>query len=190
MLFFNSFQLCEHLSYGIISGISFYKPFINSLKRETYRYYEQLFNCVKYFVPTPSLHILMYTISVQFARQSDLPWSIPRNLVESDLRCTSRIYFDDVADNVTMTLHNVTLTSQKPCQHNNKCGYITNFTFASANKQNGAFLYIVQRVMLLTYTWGFATLLTLIGFSNYAGLSWLNRCAGCQVDTIAKWFNH
>ena len=81
----------------------------------------------------------MYTISVQFARQSDLPWSIPRNLVESDLRCTSRIYFDDVADNVTMTLHNVTLTSQEPCQHNNKCGYISNFTFASANKQNRAF---------------------------------------------------
>ena len=31
------------------------------------------------------------------------------NFVESDLGCTSRVYFD-----------NVTLTSQKPCQHNNK----------------------------------------------------------------------
>ena len=35
----------------------------------------------------------------------------------SDLRCTLRIYFD----NVTLTLHNVTLMRQKPCQHNNKC---------------------------------------------------------------------
>ena len=32
------------------------------------------------------------------------------NSVESDLGCTSRVYFD-----------NVTLTSQKPCQHNNMC---------------------------------------------------------------------
>ena len=32
--------------------------------------------------------------------------------VELDLGCTSSIYFD----NVTLTLHNVTLTSQKPCQ--------------------------------------------------------------------------
>ena len=39
------------------------------------------------------------------------------NSVESDLGCTSRIYFD----NVTMTLHNVTLTSQTPCERNNKC---------------------------------------------------------------------
>ena len=31
-------------------------------------------------------------------------------------RCTSRIY----SDNVTMTLHNVTLTSHKTFQHNNK----------------------------------------------------------------------
>ena len=39
------------------------------------------------------------------------------NSVESDLGCTPRIYFD----NVTLTLYNVTLTSLKPCQHNNKC---------------------------------------------------------------------
>ena len=39
------------------------------------------------------------------------------NSVESDLGCTSMIYFD----NVTLTLHSVTLTSQKPYQHNNKC---------------------------------------------------------------------
>ena len=39
------------------------------------------------------------------------------NSVESDLGCTSRFYFD----NVTLTLYNVTLTSQNPCQHNHKC---------------------------------------------------------------------
>ena len=38
------------------------------------------------------------------------------NSVESDLGCTSRFYFD----NVTLMSHNVTLTSQKPCQYNNK----------------------------------------------------------------------
>ena len=38
------------------------------------------------------------------------------NSVESDLGCTSRIFFD----NVTLALHNVRLTSQKPCQNNNK----------------------------------------------------------------------
>ena len=36
------------------------------------------------------------------------------NSVESDLGCTSRIYFDNVGDNVTLTLYNATLTSQKP----------------------------------------------------------------------------
>ena len=49
--------------------------------------------------------------------QSEFPRPIPWNSVESDLGCTSRIYFD----NVTLTLHNLTLASQKPCQHNNKC---------------------------------------------------------------------
>ena len=39
------------------------------------------------------------------------------NSVESDLGFTSRIYLD----NVMLTLHNMTLMSQKPCQHNNKC---------------------------------------------------------------------
>ena len=39
------------------------------------------------------------------------------NSVGSDLECTSRIYFDYVA----LTLHNVPLTSRKPCQYNNKC---------------------------------------------------------------------
>ena len=47
--------------------------------------------------------------------QSELPRPIPRNSVESDHGCTSRIYFDNAGDNVTLTLYNVTLTSQKPC---------------------------------------------------------------------------
>ena len=38
------------------------------------------------------------------------------NSVESGLGCTSRVYFD----NVTLMSHNVTPTSQKPCQYNNK----------------------------------------------------------------------
>ena len=38
------------------------------------------------------------------------------NSVESDLGCTSRVYFD----NVTMTLHNVTRASHNPCQYINK----------------------------------------------------------------------
>ena len=46
--------------------------------------------------------------------QSELPRPIPWNQTSY---VTSRIYFD----NVTLTLHNVTLASQKPCQHNNKC---------------------------------------------------------------------
>ena len=38
------------------------------------------------------------------------------NALESDLGCTSRVYFH----NVTLTSHNVTMTSKKPCQYNNK----------------------------------------------------------------------
>ena len=45
--------------------------------------------------------------------QSELLWPIPWNSAESNLGCTSRIYFD-----------NVTLTSQKPGQHNNNCDRI------------------------------------------------------------------
>ena len=47
--------------------------------------------------------------------QTELPRPIPRKSVESDHRCTSRIYFDNAGDNVTLTMYNVTLTSQKPC---------------------------------------------------------------------------
>ena len=38
------------------------------------------------------------------------------NSVKSDLGCTSRVYFV----NVTLTSHNRTLMSQKPCQYNNR----------------------------------------------------------------------
>ena len=37
-----------------------------------------------------------------------LPRPIPRNSVESDIGCTTRIYFD----NVTVMLHNVTIAKQ------------------------------------------------------------------------------
>ena len=54
--------------------------------------------------------------------QMELPRAIPRNSVELDMHvCTSRIYFDNADDNMTLTLYNVTLTSRKPCSHNNKC---------------------------------------------------------------------
>ena len=49
--------------------------------------------------------------------QSELPRAIALNFAESDLGCTSMIKFDYV----TLTLHNARMTSQKPCQHNNKC---------------------------------------------------------------------
>ena len=58
--------------------------------------------------------ISMY-ISFIDSCQSELPRPIPRNSVESDHGCTSRIYFDKAGDNVTLTLYNVTITSQKPC---------------------------------------------------------------------------
>ena len=52
---------------------------------------------------------------VRTKTESELPRPIPRNSVESDHGCTSRIYFDNASDNVTLTLYNVTLTSWKPC---------------------------------------------------------------------------
>ena len=46
--------------------------------------------------------------------QSELPRPNPLNSVESDLGCTSRIYFENAGDtcNLTLKLHNVRLTSQ------------------------------------------------------------------------------
>ena len=52
-------------------------------------------------------------IYLHVSHQSELPGPILRNSVESDHGCASRIYFDNAGDNVT-------LTSQKPCLHNNK----------------------------------------------------------------------
>ena len=57
---------------------------------------------------TPVCEDLLNMVSEMY--QSELPRPIPLNSVQSDLGCTSRIYFD-----------NVTLMSQKPCQPNNKC---------------------------------------------------------------------
>ena len=56
--------------------------------------------------------VLLFTCNSQL----ELPLPKPCNSVESDTGCTSRIYFDIV----TLTLHNVTPTSQKPCKYNNK----------------------------------------------------------------------
>ena len=39
------------------------------------------------------------------------------NSVETDHGCISRIYFDNAGDNVTLTLYNDMLTSQKPYLH-------------------------------------------------------------------------
>ena len=47
--------------------------------------------------------------------QSELPQPIPRNSAESNHGCTLRIYFHNAGDNVTLTLYNMTLTTQKPC---------------------------------------------------------------------------
>ena len=44
------------------------------------------------------------------SEQPELPWLIPRNSVESDHGCTS----SNAVDNMTLTLFNVALTSQKP----------------------------------------------------------------------------
>ena len=52
--------------------------------------------------------------------QSKLSRPIPQKSVERDHGCTSMIYFDNAGDNVTLTLYRVTMTSQKPCLHNNK----------------------------------------------------------------------
>ena len=49
--------------------------------------------------------------------QSELPRPIP----QSDLGCTSRIYFDNTGDNVTLTLYNAKLASYNPRYDNNKC---------------------------------------------------------------------
>ena len=58
---------------------------------------------------TTFMHFVLYQM------QSELARPIPRKSVKSDHGCTSRIYFDNAGDNVTLTLYSVILTSQKPC---------------------------------------------------------------------------
>ena len=67
-------------------------------------------------------HIFLELVIHELLCQSELPRPIPRNFMELDHICTSRIYFDNVGDNVmlklynvTLTLCNVMLTSQKSC---------------------------------------------------------------------------
>ena len=71
---------------------------------------------------------LVYLPNYQSWHRAQSIGTASTNSVESDHGCTSRIYFDNVGDNMTLTLYNVTLTSRKPCLHNNKCdlneGYI------------------------------------------------------------------
>ena len=78
-----------------------------SLSLESVKYVAKLFSAVKL-----QMHFTNY-----FSNEwkSELPQPIPQNSVESDHGCTSRIYFDNAGDNVTLTLYNVTLTSQKLC---------------------------------------------------------------------------
>ena len=52
--------------------------------------------------------------------------------VESDLGCTSKFYFDTV----TLTPHNMTLTSQKTCQYNYKIIWKNKFDCNETNRYN------------------------------------------------------
>ena len=61
------------------------------------------------------VNLIQKHVIVVLTCQSELPRPIPRNSVDSDHGCISRIYFDNVGDNETLTLYNVTLTSTKPC---------------------------------------------------------------------------
>ena len=83
---------------------------------------------IKWSLPESGLNIVTHignssstsrhiTLKLRCGIHSELPWPVPRNSVESDYRCTSRIYFDNAGDNMTLTLYNVTLTSQNPCYH-------------------------------------------------------------------------
>ena len=66
-----------------------------------------------------SIRVLTYCVWHDVIFQSELPRPNPQNSVESEHGCihvsTSRIYFDNAGDNVTLSLYNVTLTSQRPC---------------------------------------------------------------------------
>ena len=117
--------------------------------------------------------------SKKTSAQSELSRPIPRNSVESDQGCTSKIYFDNAGNKMSLKLYNVTLTSgkqqallqqSKRLYNVNEVGffstkyrysadfdraeltcYRTNFPYTSSGYRNGAFWYIVLRVMLLIY---------------------------------------
>ena len=61
------------------------------------------------------LFVVLLYVPSQHLWRSEQPRPIPRNSVESDHGCTLRIYFNNASNNVTLTLYNVKLTSQKPC---------------------------------------------------------------------------
>ena len=79
-----------------------------------------LFLCHKY----SEIRFLILTISpttccfhlvrIHTVFQSELPRPIPGLSVESDHGFTSRIYFDNADEHVTLTLNNVAMTPQKP----------------------------------------------------------------------------
>ena len=54
----------------------------------------------------------LFAMSNSKRRQSELIRPIPQNSMVKDLGCASKIYFDNAGDDVTLTLYNVTLTSQ------------------------------------------------------------------------------
>ena len=65
----------------------------------------------------PSLYVESYSLGVIHCILMTIRTALANSVksVESDHGCTSRIYFYNADDNVTLTLFNVTLTSQKPC---------------------------------------------------------------------------
>ena len=104
---------------------------------------------MKYFLPPISSFLLVIQ---EGCCQLQVKISIrtsSANSLETDLGCTSRINFD----NVTLKLHNVTLMSQKPCQHNNKCDFrkkvinkVYGFSrYSDALLKNHNFIYSVEK---------------------------------------------
>ena len=100
--------LCSmcHMWWSLVTyGIQWFSSFIFS--RSTSRLISSLL-CQFHF--TSYIFVFSIVHSITCWCQSELPRPSPWSSVESDLGCALWIYFD-----------NVTLTSQKPYQHNNKC---------------------------------------------------------------------
>ena len=54
--------------------------------------------------------------AISYVNQSELPLCQFHEILWNQTKdISSRIYFDNVDDNMMLTLYNVTLTSQKPC---------------------------------------------------------------------------